>query len=194
MAELRRGNETREYWFEETQAVQELAEAIAKVQLEFNGMEGGSFTINEWGQVIVPSAVHDRRRYFVGDLLGTWDLLDPENEGKRVGLYDDHGLGCGDPWELPYVGVPYHLSKTGRLYFVHRGLERDLIQYAPYQDARLIAALRRCRRWGAVRFIVNPFGLVLTKRPVPGRWCEDDWDPVYVGKIDYARWFAKEVP
>ena len=55
MAERRIDGETVDYWFKENAAINALAEAIKRLQLHFNGAEGGSFTINEYGQVIVPS-------------------------------------------------------------------------------------------------------------------------------------------
>src|SRR5579884_121027 len=193
MAEWRCEGETADYWFEDGAAVRELADAVSRVQLRFNGGEGGSFTINEWGQVIVPSGAGDRRRYLAGVLRGSWSLIAPDDVNERVSLEDDDGLDCGDPWPRPYVGVPYHLSNGGRIYFVHRAPGGDLVQYAPYQDTDLIEAIRQIRRWGPVKFIVNPFGLVLTKRPSHGQWNEEDWDPVYVGRINYCYWFAEEV-
>ena len=61
------------------------------------------------------------------------------------------------------------------------------------QRSDLIEALRSIRRYGAVRFIVNPYGLVLTKRPPAGRWsAEELWEPVFVGKINLDLWFEKE--
>ena len=65
-------------------------------------------------------------------------------------------------------------------------------QYPPHQDQDLIEAIREVRHWGSVKFVVNPFGLVLTKRPERQQWDEEKWDPVYVGRIDYQQWFAKE--
>jgi hypothetical protein len=41
--------------------------------------------------------------------------------------------------------------------------------------------------------LVNPYGLVATKAPVGEfDFDEDNWKPVYIGRIDYAKWFAKE--
>lgn len=193
MAEGKCGGEKATYWFEKSTAVCQLADAVGRVQLRFNGRTGGSFTINEWGQVIVPSGLGDRHRYLAGVLRGSWSLVAPDDVNQRVSLEDDDGLECGDAWDRPYVGVPYRLSKRGHIYFVHRAPGRDEVCPAPYQDAALIEALRQVRRWGAVKFIVNPFGLVLTKRPSDGRWNEEDWDPIYVGRIDYRHWFIMEV-
>lgn len=193
MAEGKCGSEKAFYWFENKKAVRDLANSVARVQLRFNGREGGSFTINEWGQVIVPSGEGDRRRYLAGVLRGSWSLVAPDDVNGRVSLEDDDGLECGDPWDRPYVGLPYHLSKRGYIYFVHRSPGKDVLRYPPYQDTDLINAIREIRPWGAVKFIVNSFGLVLTKRPSRGQLNEENWDPVYVGRIDYERWFENEL-
>ncbi len=192
MAEGQWGRERAEYWFEECKAVRQLADAIGQAKRQFNGAEGGCFVINEWGQVIIPSGAGDRRRYFVGVLEGSWSLVAPDDSSSIVSLDEDDGLACGDPWPWPYVGIPYHLSKSGRLYFVHRAPGRDIVEYAPRQYTGLIRAIREVRRWGAVKFIVNPFGLVLTKQPNRDDWNEEHWDPVYVGRLNYQYWFAKE--
>jgi hypothetical protein len=192
MAERRIKGDRLSYWFDENAAVSELAGAVSRVELRFNGAAGGSFTVNEWGQVIVPSVLGDRRRYFAGVLQGEWHLLDPDDGRRPVSLEDDEDFGCGDPWERPYVGVPYHLSRGRHIYFVHRAPHGDSVQHPPHQDQELIEALLEIRHRGPVKFIVNPFGLVLTKRPTSQEWDEEKWDPVYVGRIDYQQWFAKE--
>lgn len=178
------------YWFEQNDAIRRLTKTICAIQLKVNGQEGGSFIINEWGQVIMPSALEWRQRYFVGTLSGEWRLLTPD--GESVSLGDARELKCGAPWPLPYVGVPYNLSGGDRIYFQDAAPEGERILYPASEDHDLIRALRRIRRWGPVRFIVNPFGVVLTKRPRRGTDEEAQWEPVYVGRIDFRYWFPKE--
>jgi hypothetical protein len=86
MAEWRCEGEKADYWFEDSAAVRELADAIGRIQLFFNGRAGGSFTINEWGQVIVPSSAGDRCRYLAGVLQGSWSLVAPDDVNERVSL------------------------------------------------------------------------------------------------------------
>lgn len=193
MAEWRRGSEKADCWFEDKEAIRQMRTAIAEVQRRFNGNPGGSFVINEWGQVIVPSVEGDRRRFLVGSLSGSWCLVSPDDERELVSLEDDRGLRCGDPWNRPYVGIPYHLSERGWIYFVHRAPHGESVVYPPLQDEALIESIRSIRRRGPVKFIVNPFGLVLTKRPTQGWLDEEEWEPVYLGRINYRRWFPKEV-
>ena len=55
-------------------------------------------------------------------------------------------------------------------------------------------ALRSVRPFGAVRFIVNPERVVLTKRPPRGEWqaSDESWEPVYVGRLNLQEWFERE--
>ncbi len=89
----------------------------------------------------------------------------------------------------------YNLTAGGEAEFTWGGLAGPEWQNPPVQDRDLIRKLRKIRRHGAVRFIVNPYGLVLTKEP-SGEFdfSEDKWEPVYVGRIDYTKWFEKEEP
>ena len=187
--------DTLHYWFAEHPAIALLADTVGELQLRYGGQEGGSFTINEWGQVLVPCGAGDRRRYFAGTLTGDWYLTDPDDPSQILSLNDDDGLDCGDSWDLPYVGMPFRLSRGNRIYCVHREPKRERLLWLPYHDADLIAALRSVRRWGSLRFIVNPFGIVLTKRPTRS-WTQDDeaWEPVYIGRINYERWFSRPEP
>ncbi len=186
---------TLEYWFAEDPAIRKLADTVGALQRRYGGQEGGSFLINEWGQVLVPCGSGDGRRYFAGVLQGEWVLTDPDTSFQTHSLNDDDGLECGDPWDLPYVGVPYRLSKGDRIYFTHRGPAGDRILRPEAQDRDLIASLRSVRRWGPVRFIVNPFGVVLTKKPPDRRFIDEEaWQAVYVGRIDYDNWFSPELP
>ena len=45
-----------------------LARYINKIKQKYNGMAGGSFVINEFGQVIVPT--RQGGRYYIGDWIG----------------------------------------------------------------------------------------------------------------------------
>jgi hypothetical protein len=65
-------------------------------------------------------------------------------------------------------------------------------EYPLAQDMELIRTLRAVRRTGPVRFIVNPYGVVLTKRPCDARQAEEQWEPVFIGRINLTRWFQKE--
>jgi len=98
-AERKYGQWTECYWFEDHAAIQQLTESVNEIKLRINGQPGGSFTLNEWGQVLVPAGWDERQIYYVGQLEGTWHLRAPG--GQLVCLTGSAGLRCGDPWDLP---------------------------------------------------------------------------------------------
>lgn len=92
---------------------------------------------------------------------------------------------------VPYIGVKYNLRGDSNICYYDRKL--GSIEYPPEQDRELIRKLRKVRRNGPAVFIVNQYGLVLTKIP-EGEYREDEdkWVPVYVGRINHNLWFKKE--
>jgi hypothetical protein len=60
------------------------------------------------------------------------------------------------------------------------------IEYLPIRNQELVNSLRRIHPRGACSFLVNPWGHVLTKQQNG-----DEWNPVYVCKLDYNKWFDK---
>jgi len=172
---------------EMTPALSKLAVAVNRVKLRHTGRAGGAFIINEFGQVISPVADFSEERYYVGDCSGTPVFVDPD--GIRFTLDDDSDLQPGDSWDRTYVGVPYNLSKWGRVYFPMKSdIDTEALD-PPQHNDDLIVSLRQIRPSGAVRFIVNPHGIVLTKVNQGGVW-----QPVYVGRLDYRLWFEREEP
>ncbi|MFN4241661.1 MAG: hypothetical protein ACK4PI_00320 [Tepidisphaerales bacterium] len=169
-----------------TQAVVELARAINEVKRRYTRKPGGSFQINEFGQVLVPLAGEFTERLYVGDCEGTITFRAPD--GRRFTLADDQPLQCGDPWPWPYVGMPFSLSKNNNVYFTQKSGSDETVLYPPVQDYELIHRLRRLRPSEGCRFIVNPHGVVLTKVEI----AQGVWRPTYAGRINPARWFVKE--
>jgi len=168
--------------------VEELVDAVNKAKVRLSSSKGGSFCINEFGQVIVPSGHGDGNRLLVGEVSG--NLLFEDADGEIIDMADDSSLYTGDRWEKPYVGMQYNLSRGSYIYYYDN---EDGSIYPPVQDDDLVRKLRRVRRYGPVRFIVNSYGLVLTKVP-EGEFSRenDSWVPVYVGRINKNRWFRKE--
>jgi hypothetical protein len=174
-------------------ATVKLVEAVSQAKRHAGGEGGGSFLINEYGQVLVPATEGGGRRFLVGRLKGTIlfeNLLVP---GETIDLGDAELLENGDPWELPYVGIPYHLHRRGNIYFYRHDESGGRTMYPPRQDHELIRAIRNVRPYGPVRILVNPAGLVLTKVPSGAHpQSEDDWQPVFVGSINPNLWFEEE--
>lgn len=161
---------------------------INQIKRRHHGQPGGSFLVNEYGDVIVPTRWG--KRFCVGKMSGSLRFISSDN-GRLVDLSDDSNLDLGDPWELPYVGMVYHLSARGRLYYWDKGENKS--QSPRVQDKDLIKRIRTIRRSGPVKILVNPYGIVLTKVPIDDfDFDEDKWKPVYIGRLDYSKWFAEE--
>lgn len=169
-----------------------LADAVNAGKALFGGERGGSFLINERGQVLVPaSSANDYSVAIVGECSGP---LQFENSMVGCGvldLADDSGLSVGDVWDRPYVGVPHQLSRRGELYFWKEDATGSGKILPLAQDSELIGALRRLRSHSPVRFVAAYGGFTLTKIPV-GNWPRQRWEPRYVGRIDFGKWFRKE--
>lgn len=174
-------------------AAAQLADAVEAAKRKAGGSGGGSFVINEYGQVLVPASDGSGRRFLAGELSGRLLFENPFDEDDPIDLGDDRDLQPGDPWKLPYVGFPFNLNRRSSIYFYDVDEEGGQSIYPQQQDRSLIQAFRSVRRTGAVRFIVNPFGVVLTKCPIEDEWSpQEQWMPFYVGKINANMWFEKE--
>lgn len=174
--------------------VRKLIQAVHAAKRKLGGGGGGSFQINEFGQVLVPASDGLGRIAFVGEVEGVLLFENPFEDDAHVDLSSHSGLKVGDPWLLPYVGVPYRLSKKGKIYFLHETDEGRETEYPEYQDRELIGLLRAVRGYGGARFIVNHYGIVLTKVPPQGSWSlEEKWEPVFIGRVNRRLWFRKEI-
>lgn len=168
-----------------------LAQAVIDAKRSFGGSAGGSFLINEHRQVLVPSPLGTGEVALVGECSGPLLFHNSFAGSALFDLADDQGLSPGDAWGLPYLGMRYNLNARSQLYFWKEDASGRWSVFPPTQDDALIEALRTLRPHGAVRFVVMYGGLVLTKIQT-GSWREEDWEPRFVGKINYRRWFAKE--
>jgi hypothetical protein len=181
-----------------TAETKKLAEAINEAKRIMGSEGGGIFSINEYGQVIVPSVDGDGRRILVGKIEGPILLQNPYSESKNdkwIDISDDSGLKCGDRWPFPYLGVVYRLSQNNQIYYKEDKEDESRLIYAPVTDEQLVKKLRSIRPYGPVRFLVNPYGIVLTKKAPLHRlegYEEGNWEPTYVGRINYNKWFPKE--
>ena len=186
------GNETAQCPMVDSDSAEALADAVNAGKGLLGGSAGGAFLVNEHGQVLVPSPSGNGKVAFVGECSGPMAFNDSFACGGLFDLNDDQGLTLGDAWDLPYLGIPHHLSRANELYFWHERGGDSWKDTPPSQDYSLIDALRTLRPQGAVRFVVGIGGLVLTKVRV-GNWQEPRWESRFVGRIDYMRWYPKEV-
>lgn len=177
-------------------AAKQLANAVVEGKRWLGGSGTGSFLINEFGQVIVPSSDGDGRRAIVGELEGELLLENPLSESSKdrwISLFEVDDLSPGDAWPWPYLGAQYNLNKWTKIYYYNQNDSGGTSEYPPIQDEDLIRALRTIRRSGPVRFVVTQHGIVLTKRPAGAAWQpEEGWEQVFVGRINRNKWFRKE--
>jgi hypothetical protein len=175
---------------DDTPAMRELVKSIISAKRRMGGNIGGGFIINEWGQVIVPAPSGDGTRMIVGSIKGKILFENPFADNVKIDLSRDDNLTCGDLWPRPYIGIPYNLSGSNKIYFNRSEEDGTTTEYLDSSDYSLKRKLRTVRESGGVRFVVNHHGIVLTKklRTPSSRY----WIPVYVGRIDYKNWFNKE--
>jgi hypothetical protein len=174
-------------WALKSPDIGKLVQAVQSGKQFFGHPTGGSFLVNEYGQVLVPASSGDRRCAYVGSLQGKLQFDNPLKENTIFDLSDDHGLTCGTIWERPYVGSKHNWSVQHGIHFRDEDDEGKHCTICPHQDNLLIAALQKVRSEGYIRFIVNPHGLVLTKKQI-----DSVWKPIYVGRVNYKLWFARE--
>jgi hypothetical protein len=182
-------------WAEKTTGVANLVEAVRKAKLAAGGRDGlGGFIIDEFDHVLVPASSGNGNVYLAGTVEGLPRVIDPFEDHSVIDLYDDDDYECGDVWDAPYVGTRFNLGRHNRIYYWQTDGRGGESIFPDYPDDELVQAIRQVRRGRRpVRFIVNPAGIVLTKRPPKG--IQDDenegasWESVYVGRIDYEKWF-----
>jgi hypothetical protein len=171
----------------ECQASYDLANIVNNAKrLLSNSEGGGSFIINEFGQIIVPSSYGNGERMYVGEINGTLQFFNPNT--TQLFDFGDNGLKSGDEWKKPYLGVEFKLSYNNKISqkIINEDGEQNI--FPEQQDMDLIAKLRKIRPSGGCRFIVNHQKIVLTKK----EYSKYDWRPIYVGHINYNKWFKKE--
>jgi hypothetical protein len=182
-----------ERWYATTEKHPELVRMVNAVKLSLGLPPNGSFYINEYKQVIVPTAASDA--YF---LAGRYEQpLRFEFEGKTLSgeAIDLEGnpLAFGDTWTGPHPGIPYVLAAGGddiRYTIQPRpNVEKDvkLSKMIGFDAAQSVAAtIRSVKGFPGGRFYVNEFRAVFA--PIQeGR----DWRYVYVGQLDLAAWFPE---
>lgn len=174
-------------------ATNELVNAVAKAKRRAGGGGGGAFVVDEYGKVLVPASDGNGQRFFVGRLSGRLAFENPFDPQEPIDLANCENLKTGDPWTFPYIGVPYHLHRSGRIYFYQQDAQGGRSVYPAQQDFELIRAIRNVRPHGPVRIVVTPGGLVLTKVPSNHEsQSENRWQPVFIGAVNPSLWFEEE--
>lgn len=162
-----------------------LGSTLNTAKTHFSGAAGGSFAINEFGQVLCP-VQGSLMRYLIGVVSGIPEFVDPRCSGKHFTLCPAKNTPAGARWDRPYLGMKFNLDTEDRVYFKMDDQNGTRRLYCPAQDPDLVKRLRSVRLTGSIiRFIVNLHGAVFTKR-------EPSWEPVFVGFIDKKHWFKEE--
>ena len=185
------GDETGRGLLKNRQRAIALARSVNQAKRQMGGQNGGSFLINEFGQVLVPSSRGNGERRFAGTWIGQLKFSNPFFPQEDLVLTNDRGLSPGDSWLGPYVGMMYQLSRRQEIYFWHQTGDEACKLVPIHQDQRLIRALKSIRGSNGCRFLVNPGGIVLTQKQSPRT---QRWSPVYVGRINPQMWFTRQEP
>jgi hypothetical protein len=165
---------------------------VDKVKSEFRSLHG-AFYINEYKQVLVPTAASDD--YY---LAGRYEQpLRFEFEGKILSGeaidFEGNPLVSGDTWTGPHPGIPYVLTAGGNDIRYTIEPRPNVTKHVKLSEAigaeaaRTVAArIRSVRGFQSGRFYVNEFRAMFT--PIQEG---QDWRYVYVGQLDLAAWFPE---
>lgn len=182
-----------ERWYATTQQHPELVQMVNAVKLAQGLPPNGTFYINEFKQVIVPTASSED--YF---LAGRYQQpLRFQFEGKTLSGepvdLDGNPLTPGDTWTGPHPGIPYLLSAGGDdiKYLVQPrpnvSKEMKLSKAIGRDPAQAVAGkIRSVKGYAGGRFYVNEFRTVFA--PIQEG---SDWRYVYVGQLDLSAWFPE---
>lgn len=105
-----------------TDAHPALVEMVNRVKMEIHGVEGGAFYINEHCHVIVPDA---QGALYAGEY--TKELRFDFN-GSTIGPRPPKGVGPGDEWKGPHVGIRYTLAAGNDDIYYEQRLSASRIQ------------------------------------------------------------------
>lgn len=171
----------------------DLHDDLEQVCMRLTGQGGGTFFINEYKQVAKPHVSGDGRSYYVGEYPNACFVFDLAEE--EIDNSDDSNLDVGDVWPYQSVGVRYQFNSRIRDIYMKIEVDKETMYFLYLQgdlginSQYLVSILGRVRNHKSGRFYVNEHRLMFT--PVEVRWGE--WEDIYVGRIDYSRWFPKEV-
>lgn len=165
-----------------------LADMVNAVKLAMDGVPGGTFYINEWGDVLVKG--RDGRDCF---WAGHYDdrLEFTTEDGTLVSPSAPAGLRPGDAWPGPHVGICYVLKAGAQDIKYERQvsdrrtqivlLSDEVGQSAARETAARIAAVKGT---AGGRFYINEAGEMFG--PVSSN---DYANFVYIGHLEDSRWF-----
>lgn len=162
-----------------------LVEAINLGKRAGGQSDGGSFVINEYGHVLVPTS---GGVFCVGRLHG----VPAFRHGEQLLTASPDGLQPGEVWNGLLAGLRYRL-KAGGSDVEYERPDGRLVRLSgvlgPAAARNAVAGFARIKAGGG-RLYVNEAGAVTAPMQKRGAWVD-----VYLGAIDPARWFpAPQVP
>lgn len=165
-----------------------LAEMVNAVKTAVNGVPGGSFYINEWGDVLVPGL--DGQCYWAGHFDGTLEFRTEDGDIVTPAAPDD--LAPGSPWVGPHVGIRYVLTAGGQDVKYERKISDRRTEVVFLSDEVDKAAAREtAARVAAVkgtsggRFYINEVGEMF------GPTSSNEFAHfVYIGHLEDSAWFT----
>lgn len=182
-----------ERWYPSTDAHPRLVEMVNKAKLELTGKPLGSFYINEYHQVIVPT-IGTSEYYLVGEYL---EPIRFEFEGKIISGeprdFDGRPLSPGDIWVGPHAGIPYILEAGGddiRYEYSPRPNVEKRVRLSKAigkeRAARVAHMIRSVKGFAGGRFYVNEFQAIFAPKAT-----HDGLKYLYIGQLDLNNWFPK---
>ena len=150
------------------------------------GRFDGTFLINEFGNVLVPSRDSSQILH-VGDWHGPIWLEDAYSPAADpIELYGVEGLVIGDAWKRPYVGSSYTTAVVGSRVVVSAREGKGALGIRGYFEGEVLPLLRRVHWDSKMHFLVTHGGLVLTRVVLSSRGKPEP--PVFCGTLDLERW------
>lgn len=183
-----------EIWHPSTDEHTELVEKINEIKVHFSGMPGGKFYINEYNQVLVPTA--ENKYYYAGEYDSPifFEFEGKKISGEAVSL-DGKQLNIGDNWEGAHVGIPYILNAGGKdityKYSPRENvtIEKKLSKQVGKSVATLVAReIADIKGLEGGRFYVNEYKNIFA--PLTSEYGNEY---VYIGKLDLVNWFPKPI-
>lgn len=185
-----------EKWYAATDQHPELVNMVNRVKTSLGLQPNGAFYINEYKQVIVPTAASED--YYLAGTYGKplrFDFDGMVLSGDAMNL-EGMPLSPGDKWDGPHPGIPYKLKAGGNdiSYTISRVVvggtrtrEYSLSAIIGPERARITTSqITAVKGTAGGRVFVNEFQEMFA--PVNEK---AQWEYVYIGKLDLDYWFPK---
>lgn len=167
---------------------EDLADMVNRVKMAINGVPGGPFYLNEWGDVLVPGG--GGPCYWAGHFDGTLEFR--TEDGTTVTPAAPDGLKSGALWVGPHAGIRYVLTAGGQDVKYARKISERRTEVRLLSDdvgraaARLTAArIASVKGNSGGRFYINEVGEMF------GPVSQNEYAQfVYIGHLEDSSWFS----